>query len=134
MPRKPKAPLSQLDLLEARTSTAPCVPQIREAVAKWKEGGIKSGYKGISNTTRILLNHWFYTDHKSRFKYHGFQQEAIETLIYLYELEMPYALRSEYPNRQWRDFHWPAEREKSMEETGANKRSSQCPAAFHDLV
>lgn len=34
-----------------------------------------------------LFNHWFYTDHKSRFKYHGFQQEAIEILIYLYEVE-----------------------------------------------
>jgi type III restriction enzyme len=87
MARKPKAGLSQLDLLEARTSTAPCVPQIREAVTKWKAGGIKSGYAGITATTRILFNHWFYTDHKSRFKYHPFQQEAIETLVYLFEVQ-----------------------------------------------
>ena len=55
-------------------------------------------------------------------------------LALMRELEMPYVLRSEYSNRQWRDFHWPAKREKSMEETDANKRSSQCPAAFRLLV
>ncbi len=25
---------------------------------------VAGGYKGITDTTRILLNHWFYTDHK----------------------------------------------------------------------
>jgi len=49
------------------------------------------GYKGITDTTRILLNHWFYTDHKSPsglpFKYHPSQQEAVETLIFVWEFE-----------------------------------------------
>ena len=38
----------------------PCVPALREAVKAWQAGG----YKGVTDTTRLLLNHWFYTDHK----------------------------------------------------------------------
>ena len=76
----------QLGLLEARVSTAPLVPAIREKVKAWREGG----YKGVSDTTRILLNYWFYTDHRlpnrRKFAYHYFQREAVETLIYLYEI------------------------------------------------
>jgi type III restriction enzyme len=49
------------------------------------------GYKGITDTTRVLLNHWFYTDHKSPsgspFKYHPSQQEAVETLVFVWEFE-----------------------------------------------
>ena len=86
MARKRKQNSDQLSLLEARVSTAPLVPGIREKVKAWRDGG----YKGISDTTRILLNHWFYTDHRlpdgRKFKYHLFQQEAIESLIYLYEV------------------------------------------------
>ena len=52
---------------------------------------VAGGYKGITNTTRILLNHWFHTDHKLStgipFKYHRSQQEAIETLIFVWEFE-----------------------------------------------
>jgi type III restriction enzyme len=85
MPRK-KADNAQLNLLEAKTSTAPCVPAIREAVRQWGEGG----YKGATGTTRTLLNHWFKTDHRlpngRKFEYHYAQREAIETLIYLYEV------------------------------------------------
>jgi type III restriction enzyme len=86
MARKRKQNPDQLGLLEARVATAPCVPGIREKVKLWRE----DGYKGVSDTTRILLNYWFCTDHKlpggSKFKYHHFQREAIETLIYLYEV------------------------------------------------
>jgi len=73
-------------LLEARVSTAPCVPGIREKVKAWREGR----YKGATDTTRILLNYWFCTDHQLpnglKFQYHYFQREAVETLIYLYEV------------------------------------------------
>jgi type III restriction enzyme len=86
MARKRKLNSDQPDLLDARVATAPCVPGIREKVKAWRE----DGYKGISETTRILLNYWFHTDHRlpdgRRFKYHPFQREAIETLIYLYEV------------------------------------------------
>src|SRR5271166_3444952 len=87
MPRTRRQNTDQLSLLEARVSTAPLVSGIRETVKTWRDGG----YKGISETTRILLNYWFFTDHRLRdgrkFKYHYFQQEAVETLIYLYEVE-----------------------------------------------
>lgn len=79
--------------------TAPCVPALRRAVNAWRTFELKAGmrpawpkdgYAGVSETTRTLLAHWFYTDHRrpdgSRFAYHYFQQEAVETLIYLYEV------------------------------------------------
>jgi type III restriction enzyme len=49
-----------------------------------------SGYKGITDVTRTLLNYWFGTEHRlqsgSAFRFHHFQRSAIETLIYLYEV------------------------------------------------
>lgn len=91
MPRRKikAADPSQADLLDitARLRTAPCVPALREAVKVWKAGG----YKGITDTTRTLLNYWFETDHKLPtglpFKYHPSQREAIETLIFVWEFE-----------------------------------------------
>ncbi len=91
MPRRKKTavPDTQADLLDvtAKLRTAPCVPALREAVKAWVAGG----YKGITDTTRILLNHWFHTDHKLRtglpFRYHRSQQEAIETLVFVWEFE-----------------------------------------------
>src|SRR6266446_1186032 len=66
--------------------TAPCVPALRKLVAEWQA----DGYKGITNTTRTLLNFWFCTDHRQAngqlFRYHPSQREAIETLIYVYEV------------------------------------------------
>lgn len=76
----------QLSLLEVRTRTAPCVPAIREAVIEWRE----QGYKGITDTTRLLLNYWFHTDHRlpngKPFKYHDSQRDAMEALVYIYEV------------------------------------------------
>src|SRR6266568_2609469 len=66
--------------------TAPCVPALRKLVAEWRD----NGYQGITPTTRTLLNHWFFADHKlsngQLFKYLDAQREAIETLIYVYEV------------------------------------------------
>ena len=103
----------QLGLLEARVATAPCVPGIREKVKAWREGG----YKGVTDTTRILLNYWFHTDHRlpngRKFAYHYFQREAVETLIYLYEvakvrrhksLVETFATRSDLRLLQYDDF------------------------------
>ena len=113
MARKRKHSADQLGLLEARVATAPCVPAIREKVGAWRE----SGYKGITDTTRTLLNYWFQTDHRlpdgRKFKYHHFQREAVETLIYLYEvakvrrhkgLVETYAARSDLRLLQYDDF------------------------------
>ena len=80
---------TQADLLDvtSKLRTAPCVPALREAVKAWVAGG----YKGITDTTSILLNYWFHTDHKlptgRLFRYHRSQQEAIETLIFIWEFE-----------------------------------------------
>jgi len=66
--------------------TAPCVPLLRKLVTDWRAGG----YQGATHTTRTLLNYWFRADHKLRngqlFRYHDAQREAIETLIYVYEV------------------------------------------------
>lgn len=91
MPRRKSKPANptQTELLDitARLRTGPCVPALREAVKAWRAGG----YKGITDTTRILLNHWFHTDHRLPsglpFKYHSSQQEAVETLIFVWEYE-----------------------------------------------
>ena len=109
--RKPNQ--DQLGLLDARVLTAPCVPGVREKVTAWRDGG----YKGVSDTTRILLNYWFYTDHRlangRKFAYHYFQREAVETLIYLFEvagirrhktLVETFATRSDLRLLQYDDF------------------------------
>jgi type III restriction enzyme len=86
MARKRNQNADQLGLLEAHVATAPCVPAIREKLKEWRDGG----YKGVTGTTRLLLNHWFSTDHRlqsrRKFAYHYFQREAVETLIYLFEV------------------------------------------------
>jgi type III restriction enzyme len=57
-------------------------------VRAWRAGG----YKGVTRTTRLLLNYWFYTDHRLAsgrpFAYHPSQQEAIETLVFVWEYEL----------------------------------------------
>ncbi len=86
MPRRKLSADDQLKLLEARVKTAPCVPAIRKAVAEWRA----ANYKGATDTTKLLLNYWFKTDHRlpngQRFAFYDAQREAIETLIYLYEV------------------------------------------------
>lgn len=90
MPRRKKdSALAQKDLLNVAVQlhTAPCVPALREAAKRWRD----DGYKGATETTRLLLNYWFKSDHRSLngrpFAYHYFQREAIETLIYVWEIE-----------------------------------------------
>ena len=85
MPRKPKRNPAQPSFLQVDSHTAPAVPKIREAVAAW----VDSGYQGATETTKILLNYWFKTDHRPqgrKFEYFYFQRQAVETLIYLYEV------------------------------------------------
>ncbi len=88
MPRRARtANAEQLDLLQARVTTAPCVPPIRKAVIEWRNGK----YKGATTTTKTLLNYWFGTDHRlpngAAFRFYPAQREAIETLVWLYEAE-----------------------------------------------
>ncbi|MGB8643610.1 MAG: DEAD/DEAH box helicase family protein [Anaerolineae bacterium] len=52
----------------------------------WRAGG----YKGVTDTTRILLNYWFGSGHRlpngHKFVYFDAQRFAVETLLYLYEV------------------------------------------------
>lgn len=86
MPRA-QSEVDQPSLLEARVSTAPCVPELRKAVVAWR----KTKYKGASEVTRILMSYWFGSDHRlptgRRFSYYYSQREAIETLVYVHEVE-----------------------------------------------
>ena len=68
----------------------PLVHQIREEVNTWRE----DGYRGASETSRSLLNWWFNTPHlldqadatMGEFQYYFAQREALETIIYLYDV------------------------------------------------
>jgi type III restriction enzyme len=90
MPRATKSRTNELqpDLFDLTLflRTAPCVPALRKLVVEWRAGG----YKGVTDTTRKLLNYWFSSDHRlpngQLFQYHEAQREAIETLIYVYEV------------------------------------------------
>ncbi len=84
--RKSSPSPAQAGLFEVAVKTAPCVPNIREAVRGW----VERGYKGATQTTKTLLNYWFHTHHRlpngRPFAYYSFQRAAVETLIYLYEI------------------------------------------------
>ncbi|MEM8968836.1 MAG: DEAD/DEAH box helicase family protein [Bacteroidota bacterium] len=88
MAKRKKDP-SQLDLIDigSQLRTAVCVPAIRREVSEWRN----NKYKGATATSQELLNFWFRTDHtlanRVPFKFHVAQREAIETLIYLYEVK-----------------------------------------------
>ena len=63
----------------------PLVYKIRLAVEKWRD----DNYKGASVTSKSLLNFWFNHDHqigKTKFSFFFAQREAIESIIYLYEI------------------------------------------------
>lgn len=63
----------------------PLVYKIRIEVEKWRD----DNYPGITATTKALLNYWFnpeLRETKVNFKFYFSQREAIETIIYLYEV------------------------------------------------
>lgn len=68
----------------------PLVAKIREEVCAWR----LSGYTGATGTSRSLLRHWFENDHLlenadgslSPFSYYFAQREAVETVVWLYEV------------------------------------------------
>ena len=77
----------------------PLVNRIRRGVKEWRD----SGYAGASPTTRALLNHWFQSELTKidddgvprPFRYYFAQREAVESAIWLYEIEQardPHAL------------------------------------------
>jgi type III restriction enzyme len=69
-----------------RPSKMLLVNKLREEVDKWRD----SDYPGVTKTTKELLTFWFYNDHKINGEIFNFwfcQREAIETLIYLFEVK-----------------------------------------------
>jgi type III restriction enzyme len=68
----------------------PLVAELRKKVRDWR----LSGYDGASETSKALLNWWFLTDHPIEnkegetflFQYYFAQREAVETIIWLYEV------------------------------------------------
>ncbi|MGH9772952.1 MAG: DEAD/DEAH box helicase family protein, partial [Candidatus Acidiferrales bacterium] len=68
----------------------PLVPALRKKVKEWRD----AGYGGASPTSRTLLEWWFQTPHliphadggMAEFQYYFAQREAIETIIYLYDV------------------------------------------------
>jgi type III restriction enzyme len=64
----------------------PLVNNIRREVKEWRD----RHYEGVSNTSKALLNWWFnrqhITDNLTEFQYYFAQREAVETVIYLYEV------------------------------------------------
>lgn len=69
-----------------RPSKMLLVNKLREEVDKWRD----QDYPGVTDTTRELLYFWFYNDHRLNnelFRYWFCQREAVETLIYLFEIK-----------------------------------------------
>ena len=68
----------------------PLVASIRKKVKEWRD----ADYKGASPTSIALLKWWFETEHllpqadgtEVKFQYYFGQQEAVETVVYLYEV------------------------------------------------
>lgn len=68
----------------------PLVHKIRLEIKKWRD----SGYDGVSNTSKALLSWWFQSEHivenyegnVYKFQYYFAQREAIETIVWLYEV------------------------------------------------
>ncbi|MBI2304386.1 MAG: DEAD/DEAH box helicase family protein [Chloroflexi bacterium] len=77
----------------------PLVSQLRKKVKEWRD----SGYVGATDTSKSLLNWWFNTSHLlpqaylpspsgaggeglAEFQYYFAQREALETIIYLYDV------------------------------------------------
>ncbi|MBC8415490.1 MAG: DEAD/DEAH box helicase family protein [Candidatus Cloacimonetes bacterium] len=67
----------------------PLVHKIREAVFDWR----LKNYEGATETSKQLLKHWFQTEHRNiiddeeiQFQYYFSQREAMESIIYLYEV------------------------------------------------
>jgi type III restriction enzyme len=81
---------------EALRSTAyekllpPLVAKVRQEVYAWRN----KNYAGASPTSAALLRHWFETEHLtenadgslSTFRYYFAQREAVETVVWLYEI------------------------------------------------
>ncbi len=68
----------------------PLVADLRKRVKEWRD----KNYEGVSGTSKALLNWWFKEEHilydqhgaSSHFRYYFAQREALETVVWLYEV------------------------------------------------
>lgn len=68
----------------------PLVAELRKHVKTWRD----NGYEGATDTSKALLKFWFQTEHlmprndgsADTFEFYFAQREAIETIIYLYDV------------------------------------------------
>ena len=68
----------------------PLVHELRKKVKAWRD----NGYEGAADTSIALLNWWFNQEHMlpkpggamEKFEYYFAQQEAVESIIYLYDV------------------------------------------------
>ena len=80
-----------LDRIGAEKLLPPLVDRVRRGVFDWRA----AGYAGASETTQALLRWWFSHDHftwgpsgpEGLFEYRFGQREAVESAIWLYEVE-----------------------------------------------
>jgi type III restriction enzyme len=71
----------------------PLVPELRKRVKEWRD----KKYAGATDTSRSLLNWWFGGPHllpqadgtMAEFQYYFAQREALETVVYLYDVVGP---------------------------------------------
>ena len=80
---------------EQQSAIAPFVQKVRAAVSQWRD----NDYCGAGKTTRSLLRYWFDTLHPDGFRFYFSQREAIESIIYLYEISQArdkYALVAQF--------------------------------------
>ena len=99
MPLPPNFPASPHDILDPgvrwvpdesglyMTKLPPLVQKLREGVKEFRDGG----YAGATKTSRSLLRWWFQEEHSltgamRQFRYYFAQREAIETIVYLYDV------------------------------------------------
>lgn len=75
---------------KAHQLVPPLVHELRRKVKSWRE----NGYEGATETSKALLNFWFNKQHllsgrdgnMHEFKFYFAQREAMETIIWLYEV------------------------------------------------
>ena len=82
-----KKTADEYEIVEGRRpSKMLLVNRLRQTVDRWRD----EGYPGASSVTQRLFQFWFEEDHLlngNTFHYYFGQQEAVETLVYLIEIE-----------------------------------------------
>ncbi len=73
---------TQIALEGYNTLLPPLVEKVRNAVFQWR----KDNYTGASETSKALLEYWFIRKKETNFNYYFAQREAIESVIFLFEI------------------------------------------------